>query len=291
MSRMLNAVLIVYTRRKGKRRLFMGDGPVTVEARALQRAADILGGKEQLRAALRVPLRALEEWLAGGSTPPTDVFLKAVDIISGQAGAVEPAAAVRARVRARQSAERIADSQHAVAQARELNEARQVTPRPSPIVKRFLEAAFGRHERLAMLESALDAAIEAAQADMGNVQLKHTDGLHIVAHRGFEEPFLQFFDRVNNATCACGTAIEAGMRIVVRDVAVDQIFVGTEAAKVLEAAGVRAVQSTPLIASSGVVLGMLSTHFSRPHAPGEADLQEIDLIAHRAAFWLEQPTA
>lgn len=269
----------------------MGDGPVTVEARALRRAADILGGKEQLRAALRVPMRRLEEWLDGTSTPSMEMFLKAVDIISGPAGVRPAAAAVRARILARQSAERIADTQRAVERTRELKDARSSALRPTPLVTRFLEAAFGRHERLPMLESALDAAIEAAHADRGNVQLKHTDGLRIVAHRGFKEPFLQFFDRVNNTACACGTAVEAGIRIVVRDVAVDQIFVGTEAARVLEAAGVRAVQSTPLIASSGVVLGMLSTHFSQPHAPDEADLQDIDLIASRAAFWLEQPTA
>jgi GAF domain-containing protein len=54
---------------------------------------------------------------------------------------------------------------------------------------------------------------------------------------------------------------------------------------------VRAVQSTPLIASSGVLLGMLSTHYGAPHAPDQDDLQDIDLIARRTAFWLEQSTA
>jgi GAF domain-containing protein len=141
---------------------------------------------------------------------------------------------------------------------------------------------FGPHERLVMLESALDAAIEAARADMGNVQLKREDGLHIVAQRGFNDAFLEFFDRVRDT---------AGGRIVVADVAADPIFAGTEAAKVMEAAGVRAVQSTPLIAASGVVLGMLSTHYCEPRTPDEDDLQEIDLIARRAAFWLEEATA
>jgi len=261
----------------------MGDRPVTVEARALRRAADILGGKERLRAVLRVPMRRLDEWLDGASAPPMDVFLRAVDIISGPAGGVLPAAAaVRARIRVRQSAERIADTQRAVAETRELKKADLSVLRPSPLMVRFLEAAFGRHERLAMLESALDAAIEAAHADMGNVQLRHADGLHIVAHRGFKEPFLEFFDCVNDTQPA---------RVVVPDVAADSTFAGKEAARVLEAAGVRALQSTPLIASSGTVLGMLSTHYGEPQAPDEAGLLEIDLIARRAAFWLEQPTA
>jgi len=258
----------------------MGSNGLTVYARALQRAADILGGKDQLRATLRVPMRRLAEWLDGAAEPPMHVFLKAVDIISGPASGTAPtAASVRARVLTRRSAELIERTQRAVSQARESGSAR---PRPSPSVTRFLEAAFGRHERLAMLESALDAAIEAARADMGNVQLKRDDGLYIVAQRGFKEPFLEFFDRVHDMPSA---------RVVVADIAADPIFAGTEARWLLEAAGVRAVQSTPLIASSGAVLGMLSTHYDHPQAPDESDLQDIDLIARRAAFWLEQSTA
>ena len=54
----------------------------TIHAATLQRAADLLGGKPRLRAHLRVPMRELESWLDGAATPPLDVFLKAVDVIS-----------------------------------------------------------------------------------------------------------------------------------------------------------------------------------------------------------------
>jgi len=40
----------------------------TVQVRALQRAADILGGKDPLRATLHVPMARLDEWLAGRAT-------------------------------------------------------------------------------------------------------------------------------------------------------------------------------------------------------------------------------
>ena len=53
----------------------MDSAPLTVQARALRRAADILGGKDKLRAALRVPMVRLEHWLEGKSLPPMDVFL------------------------------------------------------------------------------------------------------------------------------------------------------------------------------------------------------------------------
>jgi hypothetical protein len=53
----------------------------TVRARALQRAAKILGGKPRLRAYLNVPALVLGMWMSGQTPPPTDVFLKVVDLI------------------------------------------------------------------------------------------------------------------------------------------------------------------------------------------------------------------
>src|SRR5260221_662034 len=76
-----------------------------------------------------------------------------------------------------------------------------------------------------------------------------------------------------------------------RQRATHPIFAGSEAGKVLAAAGVRAVQSTPLVSVTGNVLGMLSTHYDQPFQPDEAELEAIDLIAGRAAYWLDQPTA
>ena len=77
----------------------MGNAPLTVQARALRRAAEILGGKDKLRAALRVPMASLEQWLDSQVVPPMDVFLKVVDILSGPSGNHTPiAASTRARI-------------------------------------------------------------------------------------------------------------------------------------------------------------------------------------------------
>ena len=52
-----------------------------VHARALRRAADILGGLEPLRSSLRVTASDLQRWLDGQAEPPASVFLLTVDII------------------------------------------------------------------------------------------------------------------------------------------------------------------------------------------------------------------
>lgn len=48
---------------------------------ALQRAAEILGGSRPLRAYLNVSALVLGMWMSGAQPPPTDVFLKVVDLI------------------------------------------------------------------------------------------------------------------------------------------------------------------------------------------------------------------
>ena len=53
-----------------------------VRARALRRAAEILGGEVKLSAYLRVSVLSVTVWVSGAEVPPTDVFLKAVDVIT-----------------------------------------------------------------------------------------------------------------------------------------------------------------------------------------------------------------
>jgi signal transduction histidine kinase len=79
-----------------------------------------------------------------------------------------------------------------------------------------------------------------------------------------------------------------GQRVVVEDVAASLIFKGTPALDVMLAAGARAVQSTPLVSSAGHLLGMISTHWARPHRPSAQSLKRLDLLARQAADFLER---
>lgn len=81
--------------------------------------------------------------------------------------------------------------------------------------------------------------------------------------------------------------MEKASRIVVPDVANDAMFAGTPALEVMLEAHALAVQSTPLVSASGAVLGVVSTHYDRPHRPDERELDVVDHIARRAAFWLD----
>ena len=135
----------------------------------------------------------------------------------------------------------------------------------------------------------LDAAIEVTEADLGNIQLVDQGFLRIVTQRGCSAEFLNFFQKVSHETTAtCAAALRAGSRMIVEDVESDKLFRGTPAREVLLRNGIRAVQSTPLIGSSGGLYGMLSTHFRRSCRPDERALRYLDLLAGQAGHVLER---
>lgn len=143
----------------------------------------------------------------------------------------------------------------------------------------------------ACLDQIVQVAISLTAADKANLQLldPETGQLHIAAHQGFEEEFLEHFAGVHGECgAACAAAMEAGRRIIVEDVTCSPVFAGTRSLEIMLKAGARAVQSTPLISSAGNLLGMISTHYGKPHRPSERQLRMIDLLARQAADYLER---
>ncbi|HEY1339643.1 MAG TPA: PAS domain S-box protein, partial [Bryobacteraceae bacterium] len=146
------------------------------------------------------------------------------------------------------------------------------------------------HDFPHLLEEIVEAGIEITAADMGNIQLLEEGVLKVVAHRGFDRPFLEFFNRVHSGQAACGSALREGERVIVEDVAASPMF-DAAAREALLAAGVRAVQSTPLVSRSGQVLGMFSTHYRTPRRPGDRELRLLDVLARQAADLIERKRA
>jgi PAS domain S-box-containing protein len=139
-----------------------------------------------------------------------------------------------------------------------------------------------------LLDEVLDATIALLNADFGNVQLYNpqTQALEIVAQRGFQQEFLDYFNRVHEGTASCGMALLRRERVVVEDVESDPSF--APHLHIVAAAGYRAVQSTPLFSRSGEPLGMISTYFRQRHCPSEHELRLADLYARQAAEMIER---
>ncbi len=140
-----------------------------------------------------------------------------------------------------------------------------------------------------LLQAVVDAAIILTDAKMGTLRLYDpvSQSLRIVAHSGFQQPFLDSFAVVHDGEDICGQSVQLRSRVIVEDVRASPILVGRPALAVMEAAGVRAVQSTLLTARDGSVLGVVATHWTEPHHPDHSTLQMLDLLARGAADLIE----
>ncbi len=144
-----------------------------------------------------------------------------------------------------------------------------------------------RGELEPLLQEIMDAAAEIVGAAMGTLQLLEGDSLRIVAHRGHRGPFLEFFASAEARASVCGEAMKQGQRVIVEDVESSPLFAGTPSLPILREAGVRSVQSTPLLSRDGALLGILTTQWSAPHVPDERDLWRLDVLARQAADLIE----
>ncbi len=142
-----------------------------------------------------------------------------------------------------------------------------------------------------LYEHVLDAAIDLLSADMGCMQVFHPERgeLKLLAARGFDPESAAHWEWVRpDSPSSCGMALSAGCRVIVPDIETHERTADLDA---LRRVGVGACQSTPLVARSGRLLGMISTHWRRPHRLTERELQPLDVLARQAADLIERNEA
>lgn len=266
-----------------------------VRTKALHRAAELVGGVDRLRELLGASSHSMNAWMSGELAPPMSTFLTAVDIISNPpTSAAGERRTTRARARELRRETDITRAKLAATRER----ARAIcdavvagrlaaasTPRWTSALA-FLETKFAPKDGAAMVDAAVSAAVFATGSDMGTLQLLRPQGLLLVAQRNFKPPFLDYFGCVTHEG-TCGAALQKASRVIVEDVQSHAIFAGTPAAEVMASADANAVQSTPLVSPSGELLGVISTHYDHSFRPGARELDVIDHIARRTAFWLD----
>jgi GAF domain-containing protein len=218
-----------------------------VYLKVLERAAKSCGGVPGVALLLNASREEVADWLSRRAAMPTIAFLRLVDhLVEIEAGEAQPPV--------------------------------RIVPRPPALVPVVRQIA----------EQALDEALALHGTELGNVQLLNARGnLQIAAQRGFGPAFLEFFHEVSaDDVSVCGQALASGERIVVSDVLSDPELSGTSSQAAILAAGVRSVQSTPLVSAAGRVFGMISTHFREPGGAHDG-LPSLAPIARRFADMLQ----
>lgn len=135
-------------------------------------------------------------------------------------------------------------------------------------------------DQAALLRAAMAAAGQLADTPRANAQLADPAAgqLRIVAQHGFSQPFLEFFDVVDDTSSACGTALHTGGSVWVPDVARSPIFSGT-AVHVMLDAGAAAVATVPVRAPGGEPIAMISTHHETPRTWQAITRRQLERLA------------
>jgi anti-anti-sigma factor len=235
----------------------------------------------QLRAALR--------------TRP--LIARALGIVQGRYGLVDGDTAFALL---RDSAQRhnlklsvLAGALLAVSPPRDLNDDNKWFPgrvrRPAPALTFRPQPPDRRQNRTAVLDAFLRTALAWMDAGAGDIQLATipSGALGLETSEGLPPELADLFAD-DGAVASCLVALDRRTRVVVADVATDPLFADSTARQKLLDAGIRAIQSTPLITPSGWCAGIVSTyHYHAEQMSTVAQYADLDHAATEVAVWLD----
>jgi PAS domain S-box-containing protein len=138
-----------------------------------------------------------------------------------------------------------------------------------------------------ILDDSLRTAATIENAEMGLLSLcdPKTDELRVGASLGLAAEMLATIAGIPLGDGSSAACDKARRRVIVEDIEVDPHFAPYR--DTARRAGFRAVHSTPLVARSGKLVGVMSTYFRRPYRPTDRTVHLIDLCARQAVGFIE----
>jgi GAF domain-containing protein len=158
----------------------------------------------------------------------------------------------------------------------------------------------GEQEIGALYGKILNAAVTIAASQFGSMQFLHSERGPVggpgelkllAAHRYSQAEWHQFEWVTPQSKTSCGATLNTRLRTVITDIEQSALMAGSQELDAFRNAGIRSMQSTPLISRTGQLLGMISTHWSEPHEPSKRDLRMMDILARQAADLMERTRA
>jgi PAS domain S-box-containing protein len=146
----------------------------------------------------------------------------------------------------------------------------------------------------ALHKKIMEMAAAIMRSEYSSMQILHHEPgkageLRLLAFNGLNPEAAKFWEWVRaDSASACGEALRTRARVVVADVEKCDFMAGTAERTALLQAGIHAAQSTPLFSRGGELLGMISTHWRKPHHPSVRDLRLLDILARQAAELIER---
>jgi signal transduction histidine kinase/CheY-like chemotaxis protein len=144
----------------------------------------------------------------------------------------------------------------------------------------------------ALYQQILDAATTIMHSEFASIQMLEEQQLQLLAWRGFHPDSGRFWQQIrHDSGTSCGKTLQTGERFVIADIEQATVLAGSADLGEYHRSGIRAVQSTPLRARSGGLLGVISTHWRVPHEPTADELRLFDVLARLTADLMERSKA
>jgi PAS domain S-box-containing protein len=125
---------------------------------------------------------------------------------------------------------------------------------------------------------------------LGSVLLTDEDGKHLL-HGAAPSLPQAYCDAIHGIEIgpkvgSCGTAAHSGKTVIVKDIQTDPLWANFKTLATEH--GLRACWSTPILSSSGKVLGTFALYHKVPMEPSERDKEIVSLLANTAALVIER---
>jgi signal transduction histidine kinase/CheY-like chemotaxis protein len=159
------------------------------------------------------------------------------------------------------------------------------------LLQRFSAELVHEDDIEALYGKIMATVAQVMRSDFASMQMYFAERneLLLLAFQGFSPAAAQFWKWVRaDSSCTCGFALKRRERVIAPDVLHCDLMQGTDDQQAYVEAGIRAVQSTPLLTRTGKLVGMISTHWRQPHQPSERQLRLLDILARQAADLLER---
>ncbi|MGB4397935.1 MAG: GAF domain-containing protein [Daejeonella sp.] len=139
----------------------------------------------------------------------------------------------------------------------------------------------------------VDTAIEIMGSQYATMQILYPDPgrcgkLLLVASHGFTAEAEKYWEWVYHySSSSCAEVLKTRRRVIIHDHRTADFMKDSPTLSVFIEAGILSAQSTPIYSRTGVLLGMISTHWNTPYTPQQYQLDLIDILAKHAADLLE----
>lgn len=146
-----------------------------------------------------------------------------------------------------------------------------------------------QHDLRTLLDVVLDATMTLTQANFSLLQLvdETQKELHIVAHRNLPESCLDLIIKQSEASALYTELFQQNRQIVVKDHLEGSIYRNDPILTALADKQIQAVQSTPLAARNGKILGIISTYWTYPGDADDSTLRLLEILSRFAADLIE----